>query len=130
MGTWRISTIRYKNIDCLRLPETPGAAGEDGRLIKKRKGGFPRLSFEVNHRFTIQMEMIPSGYAISAETHVLDIDQSHDAHGVITVIHVVGSGLFADFLNGNDSTLHHNNSPSHIGWPTTYLCIDYTTDLG
>jgi hypothetical protein len=66
--------------------------------------------------------MIPAGYAISAEAHVLDLDQGHDAHSVITVIHVVGSGLLADFLDGNDSTLH-NKSPSRIGWPTSYLMV-------
>jgi len=30
MDTLRIGAIRYKNIDWLRLGETPGAAGEDG----------------------------------------------------------------------------------------------------
>ena len=129
MDTLRIGAIRYKNIDWLCLGKTPGAAGVDGRLKKKEKSGFPRLSLVVNHWFTIQIEMIPAGYAIPAEAHVLDLDQSHDAHGVITVIHVVGSGLLADFLDGNDSTLH-NKSPSRIGWPTSYLCIHYSIDLG
>lgn len=41
MDTLRIGAIRYKNIDWLRLGETPGAAGVDGRLKKKKKAGFP-----------------------------------------------------------------------------------------
>jgi hypothetical protein len=128
MDTLRIDAIRYKNIDWLCLGKTPGGAAQDGRP-KKEKSGFPRLSLIVNHWLTIQIEMIPAGHSISAETHVLDLDQGHDTHGVITVIHVVGSGLFANFLDGNDSTLH-NKSPSRIGWPTSYLCIHYTKDSG
>ena len=129
MDTLRIGAIRYKNIDWLCLGETPGAAGVDGRLKKKEKSGFPRLSLIVNHWLTIQIEMIPAGYAIPAEAHVLDLNQGHDAHGVIAVIHVIGGGCFANFFNGNDSTLH-SNSPSRIGWPTSYLCIHYSIDLG
>ena len=114
----------------LALPWQNAGGRRRGRAAKKKeKSGFPRLSLVVNHWFTIQIEMIPAGYAIPAEAHVLDLDQSHDAHGVITVIHVVGSGLLADFLDGNDSTLH-NKSPSRIGWPTSYLCIHYTKNLG
>ena len=40
MDTLKTGAIRYKNIDWLRLGETPGAAAQDGRP-KKEKAGFP-----------------------------------------------------------------------------------------
>lgn len=134
MDTLRIGAIRYKNIDWLCLGKTPGAAAQDGRPKKKEKGGFLHL---LPHGKTLTL---PAFAKIMAESPLtgafsmvmLSVIASITSNPALEMIAASATlNLTSNNVVGAMSVqFEHNESPSRFGWPTSYLCIHYSIDLG
>ena len=113
---------------------TPGAAGVDGRLKKKKKGGFLHL---LSHRETLTLPTFAKIMTKSPLTGAFSMVMLSVIASITSnpVLEMIAASATLD-LTSNDVVgamsvqFEHNKSPSRIGWPTSYLCIHYSIDLG
>ena len=101
---------------------------------KKEKGGFLHL---LSHRETLTFPALAKIMTESPLTGafsmvMLSVIASITSNPALEMIAASATLNLTsnDVVGAMSVQFEHNESPSRIGWPTSYLCIHYSIDLG